>query len=196
MSKICSICLDDSDTADVPLACGHLFHGSCIVPWLQREARTDCPVCRHDPRCGPQEIADENGDRDLTYGGSLMDWMLAGRLARRQSIARAGRRSKSKTATARLKRAGTNYKMWTSRVRAARVAFTEARAKQVRSETQLRGKLKAHLRHMQLGWRDIRRQHATETADTTLGWKKTTKALHHAERMKERSASRLIGRGG
>jgi len=57
----CSICLEslaarpDGSAAGaeqgggvVQLPCGHAFHGACIGPWLQREAR--CPLCRQAAR--------------------------------------------------------------------------------------------------------------------------------------------------
>jgi E3 ubiquitin-protein ligase RNF115/126 len=42
----CAVCKDAfavGGTASA-LTCGHLFHGACIVPWLERSAT--CPVCR------------------------------------------------------------------------------------------------------------------------------------------------------
>jgi hypothetical protein len=47
----CSICLEDfKDTEDVMiLPCEHLFHESCIVPWLGQNSHK-CPLCRSD--CG------------------------------------------------------------------------------------------------------------------------------------------------
>jgi RING-finger-containing ubiquitin ligase len=43
----CSICLEDF-TADESLRllpCGHVFHTSCILPWLTKRA-TSCPLCK------------------------------------------------------------------------------------------------------------------------------------------------------
>ncbi|KAA0043799.1 hypothetical protein IC582_009202 [Cucumis melo] len=46
----CSICLVDYKDDDVLRLlpdCGHLFHGSCIDPWLR--LNPSCPVCRTSP---------------------------------------------------------------------------------------------------------------------------------------------------
>ncbi|GJN03719.1 hypothetical protein PR202_ga21195 [Eleusine coracana subsp. coracana] len=42
----CAICLQDLPPASqaLMLPCSHLYHSSCIVPWLQR--RNSCPLCR------------------------------------------------------------------------------------------------------------------------------------------------------
>ena len=46
---ICVICQDvmDVQPSVVTLACGHKFHGSCIVEPLYET--TQCPICRNDP---------------------------------------------------------------------------------------------------------------------------------------------------
>ncbi|XP_026420445.1 E3 ubiquitin-protein ligase RNF181 homolog [Papaver somniferum] len=52
---VCSICLQDIDTADGGddddgaarvLNCSHTFHSRCISEWRKR--KTNCPLCRHD----------------------------------------------------------------------------------------------------------------------------------------------------
>lgn len=49
-SHLCSICYEEADDScpSVSLRCGHSFHPSCIVKWLQ-SGRNDCPLCRDDP---------------------------------------------------------------------------------------------------------------------------------------------------
>lgn len=44
----CTICLDDTTSSARwrSLPCGHVFHESCLVQWLQRAHR--CPLCRLD----------------------------------------------------------------------------------------------------------------------------------------------------
>merc|ERR1740139_474314 len=59
---VCSICVSGissmgggSECTEHQLlktVCGHTFHETCLVQWLQR--RTTCPVCRHDLRGGSQ----------------------------------------------------------------------------------------------------------------------------------------------
>ncbi|KAK2111623.1 hypothetical protein P7K49_011369 [Saguinus oedipus] len=43
----CPVCKDDYALGEVvrQLPCSHLFHGGCVVPWL--EQRDSCPVCRN-----------------------------------------------------------------------------------------------------------------------------------------------------
>ncbi|XP_076893860.1 uncharacterized protein LOC143545985 [Bidens hawaiensis] len=45
---VCVICKDDMRAGGVVnrLPCGHVYHGSCIVPWLS--ARNTCPLCRYE----------------------------------------------------------------------------------------------------------------------------------------------------
>ncbi|KAI3831478.1 hypothetical protein MKW92_021824 [Papaver armeniacum] len=51
---VCSICLQDIDTAASDdddgaarvLGCSHTFHSRCISEWRKR--KTNCPLCRHD----------------------------------------------------------------------------------------------------------------------------------------------------
>ncbi len=43
----CSICMDlDNTKAWIMLPCGHKFHNSCIVQWLNTQQ--NCPICRHN----------------------------------------------------------------------------------------------------------------------------------------------------
>ena len=46
----CPICLEKVGVGDdtSKLACGHLYHASCIYKWLDRDSR--CPLCRHETR--------------------------------------------------------------------------------------------------------------------------------------------------
>ncbi len=42
----CPICNEDFvvDIAATKLPCSHLFHDSCVMPWL--EMKQNCPICR------------------------------------------------------------------------------------------------------------------------------------------------------
>lgn len=44
--EVCAICKDDLPLAAAArrLPCAHLYHSSCIVPWL--EVHNSCPICR------------------------------------------------------------------------------------------------------------------------------------------------------
>jgi hypothetical protein len=48
----CSICLEDftPDETLRLLPCGHIFHTSCILPWLTKRA-TSCPLCKKCLHC-------------------------------------------------------------------------------------------------------------------------------------------------
>ena len=47
-TKTCSVCQEDFALGEMAtlLPCGHLFHGKCIVQWLEKN-RT-CPLCRKE----------------------------------------------------------------------------------------------------------------------------------------------------
>ena len=43
---VCAICLEEcTATNEYKLSCQHVFHASCLVPWLLA-GRTTCPTCR------------------------------------------------------------------------------------------------------------------------------------------------------
>ena len=56
MNQSCPICLDEYKEGEdglVQLPCGHLYHPSCITPWLLNRS-TCCPMCKIDVRVGSQ----------------------------------------------------------------------------------------------------------------------------------------------
>lgn len=46
--QICPVCTDEFELAEVvvELPCGHHFHNTCVVAWLNRHCT--CPVCRRE----------------------------------------------------------------------------------------------------------------------------------------------------
>lgn len=45
-AAVCAICLEEcTSTDEYKLSCQHVFHASCLVPWLLA-GRTTCPTCR------------------------------------------------------------------------------------------------------------------------------------------------------
>ncbi len=55
-SDNCAICMEALGDDGVPLNCGHLYHGKCVVPWLQKGG--GCPTCRDKPHEPRQEARD------------------------------------------------------------------------------------------------------------------------------------------
>ncbi|RLM69120.1 hypothetical protein C2845_PM17G00320 [Panicum miliaceum] len=56
---VCAICKEELPLAAAArrLPCGHLYHSSCIVPWL--EVHNSCPICRSRlPYNNPHETRD------------------------------------------------------------------------------------------------------------------------------------------
>lgn len=56
----CAVCLGDyKDTETLRLLpeCGHVFHRSCIDPWLM--TNPTCPICRSSPHLQPAPVANQ-----------------------------------------------------------------------------------------------------------------------------------------
>ncbi|KAG0477515.1 hypothetical protein HPP92_014356 [Vanilla planifolia] len=58
----CAVCKDplSIDTEARKLPCSHLYHPTCIIPWLR--TRNSCPVCRYELRT--DEVKREEGQRN------------------------------------------------------------------------------------------------------------------------------------
>jgi len=55
---LCSICLGHYEEEDIIFqspSCMHQFHEECILDWLQRQAKTECPCCR-DPMVDEDDV--------------------------------------------------------------------------------------------------------------------------------------------
>lgn len=44
----CSVCLEEmtSDQLICKLECGHFYHKDCILAWLNKTQKNNCPICR------------------------------------------------------------------------------------------------------------------------------------------------------
>ncbi|KAE8394731.1 hypothetical protein BDV23DRAFT_135639 [Aspergillus alliaceus] len=58
---LCAICMDsfEGETYIRPLTCGHIFHSSCVDPWLTRR-RASCPLCNKS-FCGHDASSNREG---------------------------------------------------------------------------------------------------------------------------------------
>lgn len=54
----CPICSEDFvvDAEEAKLPCGHLYHRTCVIPWL--ESKQNCPICRTELTNDLPELAD------------------------------------------------------------------------------------------------------------------------------------------
>ena len=67
----CSVCWDDFklDEEVRQLRCEHIFHGDCIIPWL--ELHDTCPVCRKEQ--GEETEETGTGNAEENSGGQESD---------------------------------------------------------------------------------------------------------------------------
>ena len=63
----CSICQESIRVDASRLPCGHVFHATCLVPWLW--THRSCPNCRH----GADEHTEDDGDASNDLGLQLAD---------------------------------------------------------------------------------------------------------------------------
>jgi hypothetical protein len=59
-NKNCSVCLSDfekDETGVCNAPCGHLYHQSCLIPWLKKH--NTCPECRAEFKSSAKESANE-----------------------------------------------------------------------------------------------------------------------------------------
>ncbi|EDS42035.1 HSPC238 [Culex quinquefasciatus] len=63
----CAICIkpndpDGDNEAFLVLPCGHDFHKSCIVPWLEKT--NSCPLCRHEMKTDDEGYEEQKKFRE------------------------------------------------------------------------------------------------------------------------------------
>lgn len=67
---VCAICKDSLSVETIvnQLPCSHLYHPSCIVPWLS--SRNTCPLCRYELPTDDQEYeGKKHGNREIQQSG-------------------------------------------------------------------------------------------------------------------------------
>ncbi|CAN6467540.1 unnamed protein product [Victoria cruziana] len=66
---VCAVCKDNlvigAEATQLP--CSHLYHASCILPWLS--ARNSCPICRYELLTDDKDY--ENGKRNTSRRGAV-----------------------------------------------------------------------------------------------------------------------------
>ena len=72
----CGICLERiwsgfNETEIVP-ACQHSFHSECILEWVQRWARTTCPMCRGDIGANLRGLMENDSKRGVISRGWII----------------------------------------------------------------------------------------------------------------------------
>ncbi|OQR96840.1 hypothetical protein ACHHYP_13210 [Achlya hypogyna] len=68
----CAVCMQALDATTVRVACGHLFHSTCIETWLK--LRSTCPTCRHQ---FPKEVSGSFAIRAINTAVVLPDALVA-----------------------------------------------------------------------------------------------------------------------
>ncbi|XP_045501217.1 E3 ubiquitin-protein ligase RNF126-like isoform X2 [Colias croceus] len=83
----CSVCWDNFQLGETisRLECEHIFHSSCITPWLQLHAT--CPICRRSllPQNEPQSTASSTTTTPSTNGDARPTATLTPRVVIRRS---------------------------------------------------------------------------------------------------------------
>ncbi|XP_039708688.1 E3 ubiquitin-protein ligase RNF181 isoform X2 [Pteropus medius] len=67
----CPVCLlefEEEETA-IEMPCHHLFHSSCILPWLSKT--NSCPLCRHELPTDDDTYEEHRRDKAFRYGPCL-----------------------------------------------------------------------------------------------------------------------------
>lgn len=75
-SGSCAICLEEFEDQDVVrgLICGHVFHKTCVDPWLSNR-KACCPLCKRDYYLKSKMTGPENGSTDDHTGPQNFDFL-------------------------------------------------------------------------------------------------------------------------
>ncbi|KAL9992128.1 putative transcription factor C2H2 family [Helianthus debilis subsp. tardiflorus] len=78
LGSVCVICKDNVCVGSVVnrLPCGHVYHPSCIVPWLN--ARNTCPLCRYELPTDDKDRSRQESEvqRALAASGGRRWWFV------------------------------------------------------------------------------------------------------------------------
>ncbi|KAI3807705.1 hypothetical protein L1987_23642 [Smallanthus sonchifolius] len=73
--EICAVCKDSVFNNEGKIAkqleCGHIYHGDCIVPWLN--LKNSCPVCRFELPTDDPEYEEDRKKRSITVTAAADD---------------------------------------------------------------------------------------------------------------------------
>ncbi|KAI3807699.1 hypothetical protein L1987_23633 [Smallanthus sonchifolius] len=73
--EICAVCKDSVFNNEGKIAkqleCGHIYHGDCIVPWLN--SKNSCPVCRFELPTDDPEYEEDRKKRSITVTAAADD---------------------------------------------------------------------------------------------------------------------------
>lgn len=198
--NVCTICFDDIDdqASSVDLNCGHNFHGSCIVPWLQMQGRRDCPLCRDTPENDNDNVSetDENASSDSEEESELTEeeelrLQHFYDLIRKHNINRALEMSRRVQAPSKLKKMASTYRKWCKEVLDCRKKFDEEITKARRD----RGILKQRVRILKLRHKaeleNEKARWASETEQNTVRYSECKKKLSYVQYQKKKSGERL-----
>lgn len=93
---LCSVCQEciHAEDATSSLPCGHVFHSTCLVPWLWREQ--SCPNCRHTAFADPAEhnVTDADAIDVTTTLSDIIQELRTVRLERTRIFRRNMRRAR------------------------------------------------------------------------------------------------------
>ena len=187
---VCTICTEAiADGNGVALSCEHQFHGNCIIPWLQTQGRTDCPMCRHDPRVmifDNNDSAESDSDDDIfTFESMRMIYQRH----RQNSIAGGLRVSRTNHAPARLVQVANTYRRWTTSTTDARREYKVALSAKLQQEKRLRKEVGERVRRFKRKIKSLKNKYQQSDDFKKVDYEYRTKKTQLNQAMKSRDCT-------